>query len=60
MKFTVNEKESHIVDVENKSGSMLPETGGIGTTIFYIAGTLMMACAVYVVTAKGRRKEERE
>lgn len=60
VKFTVNEKESHIVDVENKSGSMLPETGGIGTTIFYIAGTLLMACAVYVVTAKGRRKEERE
>lgn len=60
VEFTVNEKDSHIVDVENKSGSMLPETGGIGTTIFYIAGTLLMACAVYVVTAKGRRKEERE
>lgn len=44
--------------VVNKTGSLLPETGGIGTTIFYIAGTLLMAGAVFFVTAKGRRKED--
>ena len=44
--------------VVNKTGSLLPETGGIGTTIFYIAGTLLMAGAVFFITAKGRKKED--
>ena len=46
--------------VINNAGSLLPETGGIGTTIFYIIGTLLMAGAVFFVVAKGRRKEENE
>ena len=41
------------VVVVNKSGSMLPETGGIGTTIFYaIGGILVVAAVVLLVTKK--------
>lgn len=33
-------------DVVNKKGTELPETGGVGTTIFYIIGGLLMAGAL--------------
>lgn len=39
--------------VINKSGSLLPETGGIGTTIFYIVGVvLVLGAGVLLVTKK--------
>lgn len=44
-----------IVDmqVENKSGAVLPSTGGIGTTIFYVlGGLLLVGTAVLLVTKK--------
>ncbi len=41
------------VQVENKSGTVLPSTGGIGTTIFYIlGGLLLVGTAVLLVTKK--------
>lgn len=40
-------------DVENNKGSTLPETGGIGTTIFYtLGGVLVMVAVVLLVTKK--------
>lgn len=40
-------------DIENNAGSTLPETGGIGTTIFYvIGGGLMVAAAILLITKK--------
>jgi len=40
-------------DVINKSGTVLPETGGIGTTIFYILGsTLALGAVVLLITKK--------
>jgi len=46
------------VTVQNNSGAELPSTGGIGTTIFYIAGIVMVLGAAAIVIA--RRKAEQE
>jgi fimbrial isopeptide formation D2 family protein/LPXTG-motif cell wall-anchored protein len=46
------------IDVENNKGSVLPSTGGIGTTIFYVAGIVLVLGAVAVLVA--RRKAEQE
>lgn len=42
------------VNVENKSGSLLPSTGGMGTTIFYIAGAFLVLISGVVLIAKKR------
>lgn len=40
------------VTVKNSSGSQLPGTGGIGTTIFYVVGGVIMAGAVILLLLK--------
>ena len=46
-------------DVINKSGSLLPSTGGIGTTIFYVVGgILVVGAGVLLVTKKRMSKTE--
>ena len=41
------------VEVENKTGTTLPSTGGMGTTLFYVVGGgLMVAVIVLLVTKK--------
>ncbi len=40
--------------VENKSGSLLPSTGGIGTTIFYVVGGVLVAGAGILLVTKKR------
>ncbi len=42
--------------IVNTSGATLPETGGIGTTIFTIVGISMMGVAVLFLVAKSRKK----
>ena len=34
------------IDVQNNAGSLLPSTGGIGTTIFYVVGGLLIVAGV--------------
>ena len=49
-----NDKEATQILVENKSGSLLPSTGGMGTTIFYIVGICLVvaACAYFIFRRK--------
>ena len=42
------------VGIENQSGTELPSTGGIGTTIFYVLGSILVIGAVVLLITKKR------
>lgn len=44
------------VEVENRTGTELPSTGGIGTTVFYLAGIIVMAGAVFFVVRSRKQR----
>lgn len=45
------------ITITNIAGKLLPSTGGIGTTIFYVAGTiLVLGAAVLLITKKRMRR----
>lgn len=44
------------IEVENKSGSILPSTGGMGTTLFYIFGAILVIGSGVVLITKKRMK----
>ena len=49
----VNADNGLRVDVENKFGTELPSTGGIGTVIFYVVGAaLVIGCGVVLVSRR--------
>lgn len=51
--FTNTDEQEKVVPIENKRGTTLPGTGGIGTTIFYVVGGgLMVAAAILLITKK--------
>lgn len=41
-------------EIENNSGTTLPSTGGIGTTLFYIGGGILVLAAVILLVTKRR------
>ena len=55
---TVDAGNSTRVDVENNAGNELPSTGGIGTTIFYIVGAILLIGAVVVLVTRRRADAE--
>ena len=58
--FTINLAEgSATTNIVNKSGSQLPETGGIGTTIFYVVGVILMLGAGVLLVTKKRMSSNR-
>ncbi len=46
-------------EVNNQSGAVLPTTGGIGTTIFYVLGGLLIVGALVLFIAKKRMEAEK-
>lgn len=52
--YKINAADPATIEVENKTGGLFPETGGIGTTIFYIVGGLLMLAAVVILVSKKR------
>lgn len=57
-KSTLADNAITLVEVPNSKGTLLPSTGGIGTTIFYvIGGLLIVAGAAYFIV---RRKADAE
>jgi LPXTG-motif cell wall-anchored protein len=48
----VNAGNDSQIKVENKSGTELPSTGGIGTTIFYVVGGILLLGAAIVLVAR--------
>ncbi len=56
--FTANASNAGIVEgqIENNEGATLPETGGIGTTIFYVVGSVLVLGAVILLVTKRRMK----
>ena len=41
-------------DIENKKGTILPSTGGIGTTVFYVTGAILMLGAGVLLVSRKR------
>ena len=45
-------------DVENNKGSVLPSTGGVGTTLFYIIGAILVVGAGVILVARRRTHKD--
>lgn len=56
---TVGNTEYFVKKIENKTGSILPSTGGIGTTIFYIVGSILLIGAGVLLVTRRRMRSGR-
>ncbi len=56
--ITYNETYTGEVKVENNTGTELPSTGGMGTTIFYVLGGVLMAGAFVLLVVRKRMRTE--
>lgn len=55
IKLTSNKNTGSLTsNVVNKKGSILPSTGGIGTTIFYVVGAVLMIGAGVILVSRRR------
>ena len=50
-------KLSVTAEVENKTGTTLPSTGGVGTTVFYVLGAVLVLGAVVLLVTKKRMND---
>lgn len=48
------------VHINQGRGALLPETGGVGTTMMYIGGMLLIAMAGATIILKGKKAEDAE
>ena len=54
VEVTVLATNALTVEVPNASGTELPSTGGMGTTIFYVLGSILVLCAAVLLVTKKR------
>ena len=47
------------IEIKNNYGTELPATGGIGTTIFYVAGSILLIGAAVLLIVKKRMSDEK-
>lgn len=52
--------EMQTISVPNERGVWLPETGGVGTTIFLVAGGVLVLAAVVLLVTKKRMKDNED
>lgn len=58
VKDRVGESEANPVKVENKTGTVLPSTGGMGTTMIYLIGGALVLGSGVVLATKRRVKNK--
>ena len=57
---TYNDDYRGTVRVENKTGAELPSTGGVGTTVFYVVGGLMVLLAVVLLVTRKKMSASKD
>lgn len=55
---SITQGDSSIVHVRNSKGSTLPSTGGMGTTLFYVLGSVLVMGALVMLITKKRMAAE--
>lgn len=56
--FGIDPSDAGVITVVNSAGSTLPSTGGMGTTIFYVVGGVLVLVAVVLLVTRKRMKED--
>ena len=56
--LSIGTENSLVQEVPNAKGAELPSTGGIGTTIFYVLGSIMLLGAAVMLVTKKRMSAE--
>ncbi|MCD8074845.1 MAG: isopeptide-forming domain-containing fimbrial protein [Lachnospiraceae bacterium] len=54
------DKSSVDVTIVNNAGTSMPSTGGIGTTIFYVIGTILVLLAAVLLITRSRMRKSGE
>ncbi len=54
----LDELDAEALEITNQKGTLLPSTGGIGTTIFYVVGTILVLGAGILLVTKRRMKAQ--
>ena len=54
----LSDLDAGALEIENNKGTLLPSTGGIGTTIFYVVGGILVVGAAILLVTKKRMSRE--